>query len=466
VVTYAKDRQLREEVYRAYCTRAASGDYDNSPLMTKILALRDEQAKLLGFNNYAELSVAQKMAETPSEVISFLEHLANKSLPQARAEFDELQGFAKQLDGLDNLQAWDVSFYSEKLREQKFQLSQEALRPWFPKDRVLQGLFEIVERIYGITINKQTDVDVWHQDVEFFDIYKTDDAKVKQKVGSFYLDLYARESKRGGAWMNDCRDRFKLAHKEQKPVAYLTCNFNGPVGDKPALFTHDEVVTLFHEFGHGLHHLLTEIDEVQVSGINGVEWDAVELPSQFMENYCYEKQSLALIAGHYQTDEPLSEQQLDTLYQARNFQCALQMMRQLEFALFDMKLHSFAQPPAADSKAEAQTIDIAALLDEVREQVAVIKPPKWNRFENSFSHIFAGGYAAGYYSYKWAEVLSADVWQYFLEQGILERSTGEHFLKNILSQGGSKPAMQLFEQFRGRKPSVEPLLEQLGISAN
>jgi oligopeptidase A len=466
VMTYADDAKLRKEMYRAYCTRASDqapeeySDWDNAPIIKETLALRHEMSLLLGYKNYAEYSLARKMADDPKQVIDFLEQLAGLSIKKAKLELDELMAFAKELDNVDSLKPWDVAYYSEKFREQKYDISEEELRPWFPENQVLKGLFEITSRLYNVSINERHDVDTWHKDVRFFDIFDVDN----NHLGSFYLDLYARAHKRGGAWMDSCRDRSRLMNDElQLPVAYLTCNFNSPVGDAEALFTHDEVVTLFHEFGHGLHHMMTEIDEIQVSGINGVAWDAVELPSQFMENFCYDKESLQLIARHVETNEPLADDVLDKLNAARKFQAAMQMLRQLEFSLFDFKIHLNYQ---ADD--ENQFTDI---LSSVREKVSVIQPPQWNRFENGFSHIFAGGYAAGYYSYKWAEVLSADVWSFFEEQrtadeGIFNISSGQLFLKEILSQGGSKKAMDLFVNFRGREPSVEPLLEQQGIAAN
>ena len=458
VMTYANDKNLRKEVYRAYCTRASNQqpeypDWDNAPIIKETLALRHELSQLLGYNNYAEYSLTRKMADSPEQVIDFLEQLAGYSYEKAKQELSELAEFAKQQDNNVALETWDVAYYSEKLRQEKYDISEEALRPWFPEDQVLDGLFEITQKLYGVSFNERKDVDIWHKDVRFFDIYDNKN----QQLGSFYFDLYARSNKRGGAWMDSCRDRMLSEDGTlQLPVAYLTCNFNAPIGDATALFTHDEVVTLFHEFGHGLHHLMTEIDEVQISGINGVAWDAVELPSQFMENFCYDKESLSLIARHYETHEPLSDEVLQKLNDARQFQAAMQMVRQLEFSLFDFKIHLQYQPDNEDQYAE--------ILKLVRTQVSTLPPPEWNRFENGFSHIFAGGYAAGYYSYKWAEVLSADAWSYFEEQGIFNKDAGELFLKEIISQGGSKKAMELFVNFRGRKPSVEPLLKQQGIS--
>jgi len=458
VMTYADDPELRQEVYRAYATRASDqqpehAQWDNAEVINETLALRDELARLLGFDNYAAYSVKRKMAADPRQVMDFLNQLSDISLNTAKKEFQELTDFASSLNDISSLQPWDVAYYSEKLRQQKYQISQEELRPWFPEDQVLKGLFEISHRLYDISFVQKDTVDCWHPDVYFFDILDTD----KKHIGSFYLDLYARSHKRGGAWMNSCRDRMVKGDQSlQLPVAYLTCNFNGPIADKPALFTHDEVVTLFHEFGHGLHHLLTEINEGQVSGINGVAWDAVELPSQFMENYCYHKDALSLIARHVDTGEPLSDEVLHKLNQARQFQAAMQMVRQLEFSLFDFRIHLEYDPDKDDF--------VKSILQSVRDSVSVLHPPQWNRFENSFSHIFAGGYAAGYYSYKWAEVLSADVWSYFEEKGVFNKQAGQRFLNEILSQGGSKEAMDLFINFRGREPSVEPLLKQQGIS--
>ena len=460
VMTYATDAALRKEMYRAYCTRASDqqadgghANWDNASLINETLALRHEMSLLLNFNNYAEYSVAKKMADDSEQVIGFLQQLATYSSQKAKQELQELSDFANQLDGKEQLDVWDIAFYSEKLRQQRYDISQEELRPWFPENQVLEGLFEITHRLYGVSITERMDVDKWHANVRFFDIFDAD----QQQVGSFYLDLYARSHKRGGAWMDSCRDRMLSSTAVlQLPVAYLTCNFNAPLGDAPALFTHDEVVTLFHEFGHGLHHLMSQINEIQVSGINGVAWDAVELPSQFMENFCYQKEALLLMARHAETKEPLSEQVLQKLNEARKFQAAMQMARQLEFSLFDFRLH-------LEYSADDKNL-LSSVIQSVRDQVSVLQPPEWNRFANSFSHIFAGGYAAGYYSYKWAEVLSADVWSCFEEQGIFNKTVAEKFLQQILSQGGSKQAMELFVNFRGRKPSVDALLEQQGIS--
>ena len=457
VMMYADNAALREEMYRAYTTRASelgpnAGEWDNSAIIQETLALRTEIAKLLDFENYSERSLATKMAESTSQVVSFLEDLAAKSKPQAQQELDEIRAYAADKHGMESLNAWDLPYYSEKLKQEKYTISDEMLRPYFPEDKVLNGLFEVVHRLYGLTIVEQPGVDVWHKDVRYFTI--KDDAD--EFRGSFYLDLYARAKKRGGAWMDECRVRRILPDGSlQAPVAYLTCNFNGPVGDKPAMFTHDEVVTLFHEFGHGIHHMLTRMSVAGVSGINGVPWDAVELPSQFLENWCWEEDALTFISGHYETGEPLPNDLLDKMLAARDYQSAMQMVRQLEFSLFDFKLHQ-------QNGSEA---NVQAVLDEVRSQVAVVVPPEFNRFQHSFGHIFAGGYAAGYYSYKWAEVLSADAFSKFEEDGIFNRDTGKAFLHNILEMGGSKEPMELFVAFRGREPQVDALLRHSGIRA-
>ncbi|WP_218310983.1 oligopeptidase A [Alteromonas antoniana] len=456
VMLYADKRELREEMYRAYSTRASeqgpnAGKWDNTDIIQEILALRTEMAKLLGFDSYAESSLATKMAESPQQVIDFLRDLAAKSKPQAQQDLDEVKQFASDKHNVTELEAWDVPYYSEKLKQEKYTISDEMLRPYFPEDKVLSGLFEVVHRLYGLKILEQPGIDTWHKDVRYFTI--TDDADALR--GSFYLDLYAREKKRGGAWMDECRVRRNLLNGElQRPVAYLTCNFNAPVGDKPALFTHDEVVTLFHEFGHGIHHMLTKMSVAGVSGINGVPWDAVELPSQFLENWCWEEEALSFISGHYETEEALPNDLLDRMLAARNFQSAMQMVRQLEFSLFDFLLH----------QQDGSAVDVQKTLDAVRDEVAVITPPSFNRFQNSFGHIFAGGYAAGYYSYKWAEVLSSDAFSRFEEDGIFNRDTGRSFLQNILEMGGSREPMDLFVAFRGREPNVDALLRHSGIT--
>lgn len=460
VITYANNRALRQEVYTAFSTRASdqgphANQWDNHDLMADILALRHELAVLLGFTNYTEYSLATKMAESPAQVFDFLRHLAVQAKPQAAIEYTRLREFAQELDGLEDFQAWDAPYYGEKLKQKLHQVSQEELRPYFPEDKVLSGLFTVVNKLYGITIEEKTEqAETWHPSVRYFEIRRT----TGELAGSFYLDLYARQDKRGGAWMDECKVRCEFSDGHiNEPVAYLTCNFNGPVGDTPALFTHDEVETLFHEFGHGLHHMLTRINYPDISGINGVAWDAVELPSQFLENWCWQKESLTLISGHYQSGEPIPDALFDKLNNARNFQSSMQLCRQLEFALFDFELHS--------KDNQHTKPDIQGCLDTVRQEVAVSIPPKFNRFQNSFSHIFAGGYAAGYYSYLWAEVLSSDAFSRFEEEGIFNTQAGNDFLTCILEKGGSEEPMELFKAFRGREPSVEPLLRHRGIKA-
>ncbi len=457
VLTYADNRALREEMYRAFATRASdqgpnAGKWDNSEVMAETLALRHELAQLLGFDTYADKSLATKMAESPEQVIGFLSDLAKRARPQAEQELAQLRAFAKQHYGVDELEAWDITYYGEKQKQHLFSISDEQLRPYFPEQRVVEGLFEVVKRIYGITAKERKDVETWHPDVRFFDLFDADG----ELRGSFYLDLYARENKRGGAWMDDCVGSLRKADGTlQKPVAYLTCNFNRPLGDQPALFTHNEVTTLFHEFGHGLHHMLTQIDTAGVSGINGVPWDAVELPSQFMENWCWEPEALAFISGHYQSGEPLPKAMLDKLLAAKNYQAALFILRQLEFGLFDFRMH-FEYNPEKGAQ-------ILPTLAEVKKMVAVVPSPSWGRFPHAFSHIFAGGYAAGYYSYLWAEVLSADAYSRFEEEGIFNAETGKSFLDNILSRGGSEEPMALFKRFRGREPQLDAMLRHYGI---
>ncbi|MGR9045307.1 MAG: oligopeptidase A [Gammaproteobacteria bacterium] len=458
VMTYADNRVLRREHYEAFVTRASdrgpyAGQWDNSLIMEEILALRHEKAQLLGYDNYAELSLVTKMAESADQVVGFLEGLADRSWRQARRDLAELREFARKEYGLKDLQAWDITYYSEKMRQHEYQLSQEAVKAYFPVSTVLPGLFAIVEKLYGLKISEINDFDSWHPDVRFYQIVD----KNQQLRGQFYTDLYARPKKRGGAWMDVCTSRKKFDDNIQTPVAYLTCNFTPPSGNEPALLTHDEVTTLFHEFGHGLHHMLTQVDHLGVSGINGVEWDAVELPSQFMENWCWEKDALALISGHYRTGEKLPEDLFNKMLAARNFQAGMQMVRQLEFSLFDFRIHREYDPNKGGR--------IYEILNQVRNQVAVVEAPEFNRFAHSFSHIFAGGYAAGYYSYKWAEVLSSDAFSLFEERGIFDETTGSAFLTNILEQGGSEDAMSLFVKFRGREPEIDALLRHNGIAA-
>ena len=454
VMTYADDRALREEVYTAYCTRASdqgpnAGQNDNGPVMAELLDLRQELARLLGFAHYSELSLASKMAESTEQVLHFLRDLAVRSKPFAAQDLDELKAFAAE-QGVNDLASWDVGYFSEKLRQQRYSISQEEVRAWFPIDRVLSGLFAIVQKLYGIEINELKDFDSWHPDVRLFEIRENG-----QHVGRFFFDLYARANKRGGAWMDGARDKRRAADGSLiSPVANLVCNFPPAVGGKPALLTHDEVTTLFHEFGHGLHHLLTRVEHAGASGINGVAWDAVELPSQFMENWCWEPEGLALISGHYESGEPLPQALLDKMLAAKNFQSGLMMVRQLEFSLFDFELHA----THGDGRSVLQ------VLEGIRDEVAVIRPPAFNRFANSFAHIFAGGYAAGYYSYKWAEVLSADAFSKFEEDGVLNPATGRAFREAILARGGSQAPMVLFVDFRGREPSIDALLRHLGLS--
>jgi oligopeptidase A len=457
VITYAQDRALRKQIYEAFTTRASNEgegkkEWDNGDIMVEILQKRLEKAQLLGFNNYTELSLQLKMASSYEEVINFLTDLSEKGLPAARLEFQELQDFATEQGFDGELMAWDVGFYSEKLKQQRYSISNEDLKPYFSDNKVIQGLLKIAERLYQIKINEVKEgIDVWHEDVRFYQILDSDD----EVCGKFYLDLYARENKRGGAWMDECANRYVIQGHKQIPVAYLVCNLTPPIGDQPALFTHDEVITLFHEFGHGLHHLLTRIDVPEVSGINGVEWDAVELPSQFMENFCWQREPLDLFARHHETGEPLPDGLFDKMIQAKNFQSAMQMQRQLEFSMFDMRLHEKNDIQSADQ--------VQHILNEVRDKVSVLKPPAFNKFQNGFTHIFAGGYAAGYYSYKWAEVLSSDAFSRFEEQGIFDTKTGIKFLTCILQQGGARPARESFVSFMGREPEIDALLRHNGI---
>ncbi|HEU0219222.1 MAG TPA: M3 family metallopeptidase [Gallionella sp.] len=491
VMQFADNRALRETMYRAYGTRASEfgkPEWDNTPLMDEIVRLRAEEAALLGFANFGELSLATKMAESPQQVIEFMRELARRARPFAEKDLAELREFARAELGLQELQPWDIGYASEKLREKRYAFSEQEVKQYFPEDAVLPGMFRLVETLYGLQI-KASSAPVWHDDVRFFDIRN----QQGQLVGQFYLDMYARNSKRGGAWMDDVITRRRLATGIQTPVAYLNCNFSAPIGKKPAVFTHDEVITLFHEFGHGLHHLLTEVEDLAVSGINGVEWDAVELPSQFMENFCWEwevlhgmtrhvatasseqgpaqrdgsaRESVAApqtgITGHPDASgsgacdgEPLPHALFDKMLAAKNFQSGLQTLRQIEFALFDMLMHSNFE--AGGNKS------ILQLLDEVRAEVAVLIPPAFHRFPHSFSHIFAGGYAAGYYSYKWAEVLSADAYSLFEENGVLNPDVGARFRSEILAMGGSRGAMDSFSAFRGREPSIDALLRHNGL---
>jgi oligopeptidase A len=453
IMQYADKRELREQIYRAYVTRASefgTPELDNTALIDQIVRLRREDAMMLGFASYAEESLATKMAETPQQVKDFLSELGARAKPYAERDMQELRDFARDELGLADLQSWDATYASEKLRVARYAFSDQEVKQYFPESKVLPGMFKVVETIYGLDI-RPAHADMWHADVKFFDLRD----RSGTLIGQFYLDLYAREHKRGGAWMDDALTRRRKDGAIQTPVAYLTCNFSAPVGGKPALFTHDEVNTLFHEFGHGLHHLLTQIEDMGVSGINGVEWDAVELPSQFMENFCWEWDVLKHLTEHVDTKAPLPRTLFDKMVAAKNFQSGLQTLRQIEFSLFDIRLHDDFDP--ASGKTALQ------LLQEVRAQVAVMLPPDYNRFPNNFSHIFAGGYAAGYYSYKWAEVLSADAYSLFEENGVLSAEVGHRFWSEILGVGGSRPALESFVAFRGREPSMDALLRHNGM---
>ncbi len=452
VMTYADNRELRREHYTAFATRATEGEFDNTQIMEDILALRHEEALLLGFENYAQLSIAAKMASTTDEVIDFLEDLAQKSRPQAQEDILALQIFARDNYNIDKLEAWDITYLSEKMRLANYQLSQEEVKSYFPVPNVLSGLFTILNRLYGLHIHELTHFNRWNENVQLFEVSD----KHGHHRGRFYLDLYAREKKRGGAWMDDCIGRRKInADTIQYPVAYLVCNFTPPTATHPSLLTHDDVTTLFHEFGHGLHHILTQVNYAGVAGINGVAWDAVELPSQFMENWCWEKEVLALISAHYKTGETLPECLLEKMLAAKNFQTGMSMVRQLEFSLFDFYIHRDFDPHKGGR--------IYETLNQIRERVSVLPVADFNRFAHSFSHIFAGGYSAGYYSYKWAEVLSSDAFSLFEEKGIFDEETGQAFLTIILEKGGSDDAMALFKKFRGREPSCDALLRHSGI---
>jgi oligopeptidase A len=458
VMQYAEDRKLRETMYRESATRASEfgkPEWDNTPLITRIVILRRELAQLLGFKNYAEYSLVPKMARSPAEVLDFLDDLARRARPYAERDVQELRDHARSALGIESLEAWDVAYASEKLRAARYSFSDQEVKEYFPEDVVLSGLFRVAQTLYGIRIAPAS-APLWHPEVRFYELR---DAQ-GQLIGQFYLDLYARETKRGGAWMDDAITRRRTPSGIQAPVAYLNCNFSGPVGGKPALFTHDDVLTLFHEFGHGLHHLLTRVEDLGVSGISGVEWDAVELPSQFMENFCWEWDVLRHMTRHVDTGEKLPRALFERMTAAKNFQSGLAMLRQIEFAIFDMRLHFDFDP--ADGKSALD------LLREVRSRTAVLHPPAYNRFPNTFSHIFGGGYAAGYYSYKWAEVLSADAYSAFEEAGtaggVLDAKTGERFREEILAVGGSRPAAESFRAFRGRAPSVDALLRHNGMT--
>ena len=454
VLRYAQNRKLRETLYHAYVTRASEfdndGKFNNNDVMKRIVELRQSEAAILGYKNYGEVSLATKMASTPDEVIAFLRDLAKRSLGQAKVEVEEVQAFAREKLGIANPQSWDLTYASEKLREARYAYSDQEVKQYFTEPAVFSGLFGLVQKLFGIRIVPDT-APVWHPDVKFFRI---ENAK-GEKVAQFYMDLYARANKRGGAWMDNDRVRRRVNNRVETPTAYLVCNFSKPVGNKPALLTHDDVLTLFHEFGHGLHHMLTRVEDAAASGINGVEWDAVECPSQFMENFAWDWTVVEKLTAHVETGKPLPRELYEKLLAAKNFQSAMAMVRQLEFGLFDMLLHTQFNP---------QTDTIQGLLKAVRKEVAVTHQPDYNRFPNSFSHIFAGGYAAGYYSYKWAEVLSSDAFSLFEETGVLNPETGKKWLDEVLAVGSSRPAMDSFVAFRGRKPTIDALLRHSGIA--
>jgi oligopeptidase A len=459
LMQYADDRALREKMYYASSTRASEFGkpaLDNAPLIARIVPLRREMAQLLGYRDFAEVSLVPKMAQSPDQVLAFLDDLARRARPFAERDVEELRAFARAALGISDLQAWDVAYASEKLRAERYAFSDQEVKQYFPEDVVVRGLFRVAEALYQVRL-VESKAPLWHPEVRFFEVHDA----AGTLIGQFYVDLYARETKRGGAWMDDAIARRRKGERIQNPVAYLNCNFSRPVGKKPALFTHDEVLTLFHEFGHGLHHLLTRVEDLGVSGINGVEWDAVELPSQFMENFCWEWDVLREMTRHVDTGQPLPRQLFEKMLAAKNFQSGLAMLRQIEFAVFDMRLHSDFDPASGRSALE--------LLEEVRDRVAVLRPPKYNRFPNSFGHIFGGGYAAGYYSYKWAEVLSADAYSAFEEmsesKGVLDPNTGARFRNEILAVGGSRPAAESFRAFRGREPNVDALLRHNGMIA-
>lgn len=478
VMQYADSRALREKLYRAYSTRASeteapglladtAGKYDNTPLIRRILELRKEEARILGFDCYAEVSLVSKMASTPQQVLDFLNELAARAQPYAKEDLVELREFAATRLGLEDMEAWDVAYVSEKIRIDRYAFSDQEVKQYLPETSVLPGMFKLVQDLYGIIINPVNEgIQLWHPDVKFFSI----NDKEGKLIGNFYLDLYARPGKRGGGWMDDAVSRRRVRDPRsatadiQAPVAYLNCNFSAPIradGERrPALFTHDEVITLFHEFGHGLHHLLTQVEDLGISGIHGVEWDAVELPSQFMENFCWEWEVLSNMTKHVDTGEPVARTLFDKMLAAKNFQAGMQTLRQIEFSLFDMHLHSDFDPNGEKT--------VQQLLDEIRRQVAVIIPPEFNRFPNSFSHIFGGGYAAGYYSYKWAEVLSADAYSLFEESSagnVVNPETGALFWNEILAVGGSRSALESFIAFRGREPKIDALLRHSGMTA-
>ena len=452
VLQYAHNRDLRQQLYEAYAKKASelsNPKYDNSKIIQDILFLRSQLANLLGFHNFAELSLDTKMANSPKEVCDFLKNLASKAKPFAEQDYEDLKKYALK-DGIKHLEAWDVAYYSEIIKQEKYLISDQEIKQYFPEHKVIKGLFDLVNKLYGIEI-LESKAPSWHSNVAYYEIQQSN-----KIIGSFYLDLYARKNKRGGAWMDECISKSQFNGHIDYPVAYLTCNFSSPIGKNPALFTHDEVITLFHEFGHGLHHLLTQVDEYNVSGIKGVEWDAVELPSQFMENFCWNWEVIQNMTEHIKSKETMPKNMFDKLIQSKNFQSGMQTVRQVEFALFDMLIHMNDNPI---------NLNVLETLEKVRDEVAVVRPPKWNRFPHSFSHIFAGGYAAGYYSYKWAEVLSADIFDEFLNNGVLNKDIGTRFRKEILSVGGSRGANESFVKFKGREPTIDALLKHNGLAA-
>ncbi len=455
LMQYAENRDLREKLYRAHVTRASefgNPQFDNTSIIVRELRLRKEKARLLGYKSFAEFSLVPKMAESPEAALDFLNDLAARALPHARRDYAELEEFARAELGIQELQAWDIAFASEKLRAKRYAFSDQEVKRYFPEPKVLEGMFQLVKALYGIRILPDA-AETWHPEVRFFRITDSDGSV----IGQFYLDLYSRETKRGGAWMDEAITRQRMPGGLRTPVAHLICNFPAPMGNKPALFTHDEVMTLFHEFGHGLHHLLSRVDDLGVSGIRGVEWDAVELPSQFMENFCWEWGVLARMTAHVESGEALPRNLFDKMLAARNFQSGMQTVRQIEFALSDMHLHHDYDPAGAKTPLQ--------LLNEIRAKVAVAMPPEYNRFLNNFSHVFSGAYAAGYYSYKWAEVLSADAYSLFEENGVLDSDTGARFRDEILAVGGSRPALESFRAFRGREPRIDALLRHNGMIA-
>jgi len=456
VMQYADNAKIRESFYEAYATRASdvgpdAGKFDNTQLITKIVELKQQKAALLGYKNYAELALTTKMADSAIEVIEFIRELEHYAKPRAQEELAELQTFAKEQYSIDHLDPWDIAYYSEKQKQQEFAFSAEEVKQYFPASHVIQGLFGVVKKLFNIDVKPNEKAETWHDDVMVFDVINDQGSL----FGQFYADIYVRKNKRGGAWMGTCRHHRQTEGSQQIPVAYLTCNFAPATDEKPALLSHDDVETLFHEFGHTLHHLLTQVNEMSVAGINGVAWDAVELPSQFLENWCWHPESIELISQHYLTGDALPAELLDKMLRAKHFQSGMQTLRQLEFSLFDMRLH---HDHIINGK-----ISVQDLLDEIRSTIAVIQPPSYHRFQNSFSHIFAGGYAAGYYSYKWSEVLSADAFNRFEEEGIFNQETGQSFLENILAKGGEEEPKVLFENFRGRPPSIQPLLTHSGL---